>query len=98
MNNCQSEYKPVVLYLQVIDANGSTLSNATITWLSLKDEIGPTDEFNISNINNRAKVLLPDKGTYLFTVHANGYKTATHIPVQIQGDENENVIHMQKEE
>jgi hypothetical protein len=74
------------LIMKVTGENAEFLTNIKITWLDLRDGVGPNDEFDIEQKNNAFSIKLPGPGTYFFTIEATGYKSQQNTKIKIKKD------------
>lgn len=54
------------LKMRVSAPDGQTIRNAQISWLALKDGVGPTEEFDICLQDDIYSIKLPGTGVYFF--------------------------------
>jgi hypothetical protein len=84
------------LNLKILGSNNEVIKDAEISWLALKDGVGPTKEFNIIFKDESFSIKLPGTGIYFMTINAKGYEPVQNKKVDIKEKVEEVTIILKK--
>ena len=89
-------YEPNILKLSLLSPESETIENAAITWLAMKDGVGPDEPkgLGITFEEDNYILRLPGKGEYFFTIRARGYKAIQNLQINIKERTEEFTLHM----
>ncbi|MCK4830025.1 AmmeMemoRadiSam system protein B [bacterium] len=72
------------LNMKILGPNNEVIRDADISWLALKDGVGPMEEFKILFKDENYSIELPGVGVYFFTINAEGYETVEKKEIKIK--------------